>query len=65
MQATVLYNPRDVRFETRDDPKILKPTDAIASAATPAAVSRNPATHFHAEGTYFFSVLSRCTRQAE
>jgi threonine dehydrogenase-like Zn-dependent dehydrogenase len=29
MQATVLYGPRDVRFEHRDDPKILKPTDAI------------------------------------
>jgi threonine dehydrogenase-like Zn-dependent dehydrogenase len=29
MKATVLYGPRDIRFETRDDPKILKPTDAI------------------------------------
>src|SRR3954452_14548324 len=29
MQATVLYGPRDVRFEERDDPKILQPTDAI------------------------------------
>lgn len=29
MKATVLYGPRDIRFEERDEPKILKPTDAI------------------------------------
>jgi threonine dehydrogenase-like Zn-dependent dehydrogenase len=29
MKGAVLYGPRDVRFETLDDPKILKPTDAI------------------------------------
>lgn len=29
MLATVLYGPRDIRFEERDTPKILKPTDAI------------------------------------
>src|SRR5947199_3156406 len=29
MKATVLYGPRDVRFEERDTPKIIKPTDAI------------------------------------
>ena len=29
MKATILYGTRDVRIETRDDPKILKPTDAI------------------------------------
>jgi threonine dehydrogenase-like Zn-dependent dehydrogenase len=29
MKATVLYGPRDIRFETVDDPKIFKPTDAI------------------------------------
>ncbi|HEY9165359.1 MAG TPA: zinc-dependent alcohol dehydrogenase family protein [Candidatus Kryptonia bacterium] len=29
MKATVLYGPRDVRFEEREDPKIIKPTDAI------------------------------------
>ena len=29
MRATVLYAPRDVRFEERDAPKILEPTDAI------------------------------------
>jgi len=29
MKATILYGPRDVRFEERDEPKILKTTDAI------------------------------------
>src|SRR5882672_2765523 len=29
MRGAVLYGPRDVRFEERDAPKILKPTDAI------------------------------------
>ena len=29
MKGTVLYGPRDIRFEERDDPKIIKPTDAI------------------------------------
>ncbi|MGJ4946238.1 zinc-dependent alcohol dehydrogenase family protein [Bradyrhizobium sp. HKCCYLS1011] len=29
MLATVMHGPRDVRFEQVDDPKILKPTDAI------------------------------------
>ena len=29
MKGTVLYGPRDVRFEERDDPKIIKQTDAI------------------------------------
>ncbi len=29
MQGTVLYGPRDVRFETRPDPIIVEPTDAI------------------------------------
>jgi threonine dehydrogenase-like Zn-dependent dehydrogenase len=29
MKGTMLYGPRDVRFENRADPKILKPTDAI------------------------------------
>jgi len=31
MQGTVLYGPRDVRFEERSDPTIIKPTDAIIS----------------------------------
>ena len=29
MKATFLYGPRDIRFEERGEPKILKPTDAI------------------------------------
>lgn len=29
MQATVLYGPRDVRFEERPEPAIIEPTDAI------------------------------------
>ncbi len=33
MRGAVLYGPRDVRFEERDDPKITKPTDAIIRIA--------------------------------
>jgi threonine dehydrogenase-like Zn-dependent dehydrogenase len=29
MRGTVLYGPRDVRFEERPEPKIIEPTDAI------------------------------------
>ncbi len=29
MKGTVLYGPRDVRFEERENPRILKPTDAV------------------------------------
>src|SRR5690242_10811992 len=29
MKGTVLYGPRDIRFEDREDPKIIEPTDAI------------------------------------
>src|SRR5882724_8729213 len=29
MRGAVLYGPRDIRFEERDEPKILKPTDAV------------------------------------
>src|SRR5881275_3696706 len=29
MQGTMLYGPRDVRFEERPDPTIIEPTDAI------------------------------------
>ena len=29
MRGTVLYGPRDVRFEERPDPTIIEPTDAI------------------------------------
>jgi threonine dehydrogenase-like Zn-dependent dehydrogenase len=33
MRGAVLYGPRDVRFEERDAPKIIKPTDAIIRLA--------------------------------
>lgn len=29
MRGTILYGPRDIRFEERETPKIIKPTDAI------------------------------------
>jgi len=29
MRGTVLYGPRDIRFEDRPEPTIMKPTDAI------------------------------------
>ena len=29
MRGAVLYGPRDVRFEERDEPTIIEPTDAI------------------------------------
>ena len=29
MRGTMLYGPRDVRFEERPDPTIVEPTDAI------------------------------------
>jgi len=33
MRGAILYGPRDVRFEERADPKIIKPTDAIIRIA--------------------------------
>lgn len=33
MKATMLYGPRDIRFEDRPDPQIIKPTDAIIRIA--------------------------------
>jgi threonine dehydrogenase-like Zn-dependent dehydrogenase len=33
MQGTMIYGPRDVRFEERPDPKIVEPTDAILRIA--------------------------------
>ena len=29
MQATMIYGPRDIRFEDRPEPTILQPTDAV------------------------------------
>ncbi|MEN3363446.1 MAG: hypothetical protein V7606_720 [Burkholderiales bacterium] len=34
MKATMLYGSRDIRFEDRPEPQILKPTDAIVRIAT-------------------------------
>ena len=36
MRGAVLYGPRDVRFEERDVPRIIKLTDAIIRIAAPA-----------------------------
>jgi threonine dehydrogenase-like Zn-dependent dehydrogenase len=33
MKGAVLYGPKDIRFEHRDDPKIVQPTDAILRLA--------------------------------
>jgi threonine dehydrogenase-like Zn-dependent dehydrogenase len=33
MRGAVLYGPRDVRFEEREDPKIIEPTDAVIRIA--------------------------------
>ncbi len=33
MQGAVLYGPRDIRFEERDAPTIIKPTDAVIRIA--------------------------------
>jgi threonine dehydrogenase-like Zn-dependent dehydrogenase len=33
MRGAVLYGPRDVRFEERDEPKIVEPTDAVIRIA--------------------------------
>ena len=33
MRGAILYGPRDVRFEERDEPTIIEPTDAIIRLA--------------------------------
>jgi hypothetical protein len=49
MKGTVLYGPRDVRYEEREDPRIIEATDAIIRLAAtcvrigPMAVSRRAA----------------------
>ena len=53
MRATVLHCPGDVRFEHVDDPKILKPTDAIinlGSRGIPAEQRRMSARYSAANG---------------
>ena len=50
MKGAVLYGPRDVRFEERETPKIVKPTDAVIRIVGhlrvrvgPVALPRHPA----------------------
>jgi threonine dehydrogenase-like Zn-dependent dehydrogenase len=33
MKGAVLYGPKDIRFEDRDDPRIIQPNDAILRLA--------------------------------
>ena len=33
MKGAILYGPRDVRFEDREAPKVVEPTDAIVRIA--------------------------------
>ena len=33
MKGTIIYGPRDIRFEERDEPQIIEPTDAILRLA--------------------------------
>ena len=33
MKGTILYGPRDIRFEERDEPRIIEPTDALLRLA--------------------------------
>ena len=41
MQATILYGPRDIRFEERDAPTIMKPTDAVIRIAATCVCGSN------------------------
>ena len=40
MRGTVLYGPRDIRFEDRETPRIEQPTDAVIRIARPACAGR-------------------------
>jgi len=46
MLATVFHGPGDVRFEHVDDPKILKPTDAIIKLSA-TCVQAHSGAQFH------------------
>jgi hypothetical protein len=41
MLGAVLYGPRDVRFEERESPKIVEPTDAVVRMGVDSLVSRS------------------------
>jgi hypothetical protein len=36
MKGTILYGAQDIRFEERDEPQIIEPTDAILRLAATA-----------------------------
>lgn len=47
MRGTIIHGARDVRFEQRDDPGFIKPTDAImvsfvSKASTSAGAATRP-----------------------
>ena len=42
MRGTVLYGPRDVRFEERLDPTIIEPTDAIIRTSAACVCGSEP-----------------------
>ena len=42
MKGTVLYGPRDFRFEERGTPKIIKPTDAIIRISATCVCGSDP-----------------------
>ncbi|MFC1231153.1 MULTISPECIES: hypothetical protein [Streptomyces] len=42
MRGAVLHAPGDVRFETFDDPKILRPADAIIRTAVTRVCGSDP-----------------------
>ena len=42
MRGAVLYGPRDLRFEERDAPTIIEPTDAIIRISTTCVCGSDP-----------------------
>jgi hypothetical protein len=42
VRGTVLYGPRDVRFEERPDPTIIEPTDAIIRTSAACVCGSEP-----------------------
>ncbi len=42
MRGAVLYGPRDVRFEEREVPKIVKPTDAVIRISSACVCGSRP-----------------------
>jgi threonine dehydrogenase-like Zn-dependent dehydrogenase len=46
VRGTVLYGPRDVRFEERPDPTLIEPTDAILQISAACVCGSAPVRHF-------------------